>query len=61
MITEMLIVRVPGPPPVVRKMISNAFSTEVTAITTPVPTIGQMIGRLMYRSICSGLAPLAPT
>ena len=47
MITEMFCVRLPGPPPVVRKMISNAFSTAVTAITMPVPMIGRISGRWM--------------
>src|SRR5208282_1120814 len=55
----MLIVslEVPGPPLVMTKIVSNAFSASMTRITAATTINGQTNGTVMKRNICQPLAP----
>src|SRR5580658_8427485 len=48
---------VPGPPLVITKIVSNAFSASMTRITAATTMNGQISGTVMKRNICQPLAP----
>ena len=48
---------VPGPPPVITKMVSNAFKASISLITAATMMNGHTSGRVIWRNVCHGLAP----